>query len=74
MAGRLVPLQGGGTSWRATDGHFRLWFTDNALHGDDELQESPRHTVSYLGVLQQALRDVSRWVEEDVAPPASTDL
>ena len=52
--------------------HFRLWFTDNALHGDDELQESPRHTVSYLGVLQQALRDLSRWVEEDVAPPAST--
>ena len=56
----------------AIDEHFRLWFTDNALHGDDELQESPLHTVSYLGVLQQALRDLSRWVEEDVAPPAST--
>jgi hypothetical protein len=55
------------------DDHFRLWFTDNALHGDDELQESPLHTVSYLGVLHQALRDVSRWVEEGVAPPASTD-
>jgi hypothetical protein len=54
------------------DDHFRLWFTDNALHGDDELQESPLHTVSYLGVLQQALRDLSRWVEEGVAPPAST--
>jgi hypothetical protein len=53
--------------------HFRLWFTDNALHGDDELQESPLHTVSYLGVLQQALRDLSRWVEQDVAPPASTN-
>ena len=56
----------------ATDEHFRLWFTDNALHGDDEAQESPTHTVSYLGLLQQALRDVSRWVEEDVAPPPST--
>jgi len=57
----------------AVDEHFRLWFTDNALHGDDEVQESPRHTVSYLGVLHQALRDVSRWVEEGVAPPSSTD-
>jgi len=57
----------------AIDEHFRLWFTDNALHGDDEHQESPLHTVSYLGVLQQALRDLSRWVEEDVAPPASTN-
>jgi hypothetical protein len=56
----------------AIDEHFRLWFTDNALHGDDEGQESPTHTVSYLGVLHQALRDLSRWVEEGIAPPAST--
>jgi hypothetical protein len=56
----------------AIDEHFRLWFTDNALHGDDELQESPLHTVSYVGMLHQALRDLSRWVEEGVAPPAST--
>ena len=56
----------------AINERFRLWFTDNALHGDDELQESPLHTVSYLGVLQQALRDLSGWVEQDVAPPAST--
>ena len=56
----------------ATDNHFRLWLTDNALHGDDEIQESPTHTVSYLGALHQALRDVSRWVEDGVAPPPST--
>ena len=54
------------------DDNFRLWFTDNALHGDDETQESPTHTISYLGVLHQALRDLSRWVEEGVAPPPST--
>jgi hypothetical protein len=57
----------------AVDDNFRLWFTDNALHGDDETQESPTHTVSYLGVLHQALRDLSRWVEEEVAPPPSTN-
>jgi hypothetical protein len=55
------------------DEHFRLWFTENALHGDDEVQESPLHTVSYLGMLHLALRDLSRWVEEDVAPPSSTN-
>ena len=56
----------------ATDDHFRLWFTDNALHGDDETQESPTHTVSYVGVLHQALRDLSAWVEQGIAPPTST--
>ena len=56
----------------AADDRFRLWYTDNALHGDDEAQEDPLHTVSYLGMLHQALRDVSRWVEEGVAPPSST--
>jgi hypothetical protein len=54
------------------DDNFRLWYTDNALHGDDETQESPTHTISYLGALHQALRDLSRWVEEGVAPPPST--
>jgi hypothetical protein len=56
----------------ATDEHFRLWFVDNALHGDSEIQESPAHTISYLGVLHQALRDLSTWVENGVAPPPST--
>jgi hypothetical protein len=54
------------------DDHFRVWFTDHALHGDVERQSDPTHTVSYVGVLQQALRDLSAWVEKDIAPPAST--
>jgi hypothetical protein len=56
----------------STDDNFRLWFIDNALHGDDEAQESPTHTVSYLGALHQALRDLSTWVEKGVVPPATT--
>ena len=51
---------------------FRLWFTDHAVHADDEAQEHATHTVSYLGVLFQALRDLSAWVEDDVAPAPST--
>ena len=54
------------------DQNFRIWYTDKALHGDISEQEYPTRTVSYLGVLQQALRDLSQWVEKGVAPPAST--
>ncbi|HEX7853687.1 MAG TPA: hypothetical protein VF503_08345 [Sphingobium sp.] len=56
---------------KATDDHFRLWYTDHALHGDSTKQEDATRTVSYLGVLHQALRDVALWVEKGV-PPAPT--
>lgn len=55
-----------------TDQHFRIWMIDHANHGDFTKQKDPTHTVSYIGVLQQALRDVSVWVEQGVAPPEST--
>jgi hypothetical protein len=54
------------------DGEFRLWFTDHANHGDFTRQMDPDDTVSYLGVLQQALLDVSAWVEKSIVPAAST--
>lgn len=56
-----------------TDQHFRLWYTDHALHGDLSKQEDPTRTVSYLGVLQQALLDLSAWVEKGVTPPTTTN-
>jgi len=55
-----------------TDAAFRIWYVDHALHGDSAAQEDPTRTVSYIGVLQQALRDLSAWVERGVAPPDST--
>ncbi len=57
----------------AADDHFRLWYTDHALHGDSETQEDAVHTVSYVPILFQALRDLSRWVEKGVAPAATTN-
>ncbi len=54
------------------DNNFRLWMTDHANHGDFSQQVDPTHTISYLGVLQQALRDLSAWVETGVEPPANT--
>ncbi|MGW5382189.1 hypothetical protein [Nocardia sp. NPDC003963] len=56
----------------ATDDHFRLWYVDHALHGDEERQEDPTRTVSYLGVLHRALRALSSWVESGRAPADST--
>lgn len=55
------------------DDRFRLWMIDRANHGDFGEQEYPNHTVSYLGALHQALRDVSAWVERGVEPPMTTD-
>lgn len=53
--------------------NFRIWYTEHALHNDLEIQEDPTHTVQYLGLLNQALRDLSVWVERDIPPPASTN-
>ncbi|MEU0303564.1 hypothetical protein ABZ252_29590 [Streptomyces sp. NPDC006175] len=56
----------------ALDDHFRLWYIDNALHADAERQEHPTHTVSYLGVLHEALRSLADWVEKGVTPSSGT--
>jgi hypothetical protein len=55
------------------DQNFRLWYMDHALHGDLMAQEAPTRTISYIGALHQALRDLSDWVEHGVAPPESTN-
>ena len=60
-------------SGSATNDSFRLWYTDRTNHGDRAEQSVPTQTVSYLGVLQQALRDLSAWVEKDIAPPATSN-
>ncbi len=55
-----------------TRNHFRLWFTDHANHSDISRQKDPTHTISFMGVIQQALRDLSAWVEQGIAPPDDT--
>lgn len=56
----------------SADEHLRLYYTDHALHGDEASLEDASHVVSYNGPLQQALRDLSAWVEKGTPPPAST--
>ena len=56
----------------ATDSSFRLWYIDNALHGDEGEQEFPTRTVEYLGVLEAALRQLADWVEKGIEPSPTT--
>ncbi|WP_254450146.1 PKD domain-containing protein [Cohnella herbarum] len=52
------------------DDNFRLWYNDNA----DHIENGPRtaRLVQFDGIVQQALRDVSAWVEKGVVPAKST--
>ena len=52
---------------------FRLWYIDNAVHGDIAKTVGDLHVVPYLGALHQALLDLSVWVEQGIAPPETTN-
>jgi len=61
------------------DDQYRVWFTDHAMHQDPAVMPRvdvhPHRTtriINFRGVLEQALRDVSAWVEHGIAPPPST--
>jgi hypothetical protein len=57
-----------------TEEYFRLWYTDHAIHGGAKGQlDDPTRVISYTGLLQQALRDLSAWVEKGIAPAPSTN-
>ena len=58
----------------AFDDNFRLWFNDYAQHTAPTTALIMTHVVSYQGILEQALRDLSAWVEKGVAPPLSTSF
>jgi hypothetical protein len=64
------------------DERFRLWFVENACHGAPDVlcpmatsEKDPKvwlsRLVSYDGASAQSLRELVRWVEEDVAPTAT---
>ncbi len=58
----------------ATDEQFRLWFVDHATHIPVSML-APAERARLLdvqGCTQQAVRDLIAWVEDGVAPPAST--
>jgi hypothetical protein len=58
---------------RRLDNEFRLYFIDHAQHTPPVGVPAQARTVGYQGALEQALRDVSAWVERGVKPPAGTN-
>jgi hypothetical protein len=54
------------------DDRFRLWLNDNTTHIGPTDAASSTYLVPFMGSVQQAVRDVIAWVEDGVAPPAST--
>jgi hypothetical protein len=66
------------------DRHFRLWWAANASHLPPSLATTmlpptpppvrSTRLVDFDGMIQQALRDLIAWVEDDVDPPASSSV
>lgn len=50
---------------------FALWFIDHAQHDNPQTPQAKAHAVSFEGALQQALRDLSSWVEKGIKPARS---
>jgi hypothetical protein len=48
--------------------NFALWFIEHAQHDNPATPKVRAHVVSFAGALQQALRDVSAWVEQGTRP------
>ena len=55
------------------DEKYRLWYVDNANHTDPTTESLETHAVAYSGTLQYALRELSAWVEQGVAPPPTSE-
>jgi len=61
----------------AVDDKFRLWWVDNTCHtglpmGPPGPPAPEARAVMYGGVMQEAVRCLIEWVEDDVEPPASS--
>jgi hypothetical protein len=65
---------------RGADSKFRLWMVDKAMHTSpaapepvDQRPVENTRIVSYTPIIQQALRDVTQWVEKGISPPSNTN-
>ena len=59
---------------KAFEDNFRLYYDDNADHLEGPVTGTKAsRIVSYDPIVEQALRDIAAWVEQDVTPPRSTN-
>ena len=54
------------------DENVRLWYNDNAPHGDCTAMGNNLRFIPYLGMLAQALLNLSGWVEHGIVPVKSS--
>ena len=52
--------------------YVRLYYNDNAPHGDVSEGGDPNRVVSYLRMLRQGLLELSAWVEDGKEPAAES--
>jgi hypothetical protein len=55
------------------DEKYRLWYVDNANHTDPTTGTQQTHAVAYSGTVQYALRELSAWIEQGIAPPPTSE-
>ncbi|PLB55900.1 hypothetical protein P170DRAFT_471295 [Aspergillus steynii IBT 23096] len=57
-----------------SDDSYRLWYNENADHEmvDVPVGDRTSRLIDFRGIYERALRDVSAWVENDLAPPRSS--
>jgi hypothetical protein len=55
------------------DEKYRLWYVDNAQHTDPTTETQQTHAVAYSGTVQYALRELSAWIEQGIAPPPTSE-
>ncbi|KAF5004379.1 hypothetical protein FDECE_9126 [Fusarium decemcellulare] len=52
---------------------YRIWYNDHADHNEDVPEDvRASYLIDYNGISEQALRDLSQWVEQEITPPLST--
>lgn len=51
---------------------FRIYYNDNCPHGDQTGTSDELRATCYLGMLHQALLDLSSWTEKGILPPENT--
>lgn len=56
------------------DSNYRLYYSDNADHDMGPVEKELQYRlVDFTGLFEQHLRDLSAWVEKDIAPPPATN-
>jgi len=57
---------------KGNEDHFRLYYHDHSMHANTAKNQNT-FVVNYMGVMRQALLDLSDWIEKGIEPLPSTN-